>query len=172
METLMQTLTPASQLIPGLKGQTQHACDHMVHVFSFMPEDKVTWEPVAGVKSALQLIVHCAYGNFQIAKAIRQEPAEAKMDFAEMMIWADQEERKVTSAEHAIQLLKDSTADVIAALDAVTDEALAGTADSAFGEMPMMFWVSLPARHMEGHTYQMDYIQTCLGDKVPHFAGM
>lgn len=168
----MQTLIPANQIIPGLKEQTQRACDHMLHVFSFMPEDKAAWEPVAGVKSALQLVVHCAYGNFAMAKSIRQTPVENRMEFLDMLNWADQEERKVTSKEQAIELLQQSTADVIAALDTVTDESLAGMGDSVFGEMPMMFWVSLPARHMEGHTYQIDYIQTMLGDKMPHFAGM
>lgn len=165
----MQTMTPVSELIAQAKMHAERNAAQLLHTFSFVPDDKLNWTPSPTSKSALRIVAHCAVSNHGISRAIRREPSP-EMPFEELLKMMEAEELKITTREQAIQAVNDSLKVVLESLDTVTQEAAGGTANSPFGELPMMFWMFLPGNHMLGHACQVDYLQTIWGDLEFHFA--
>jgi hypothetical protein len=67
-------------------------------------------------------------------------------------------------------LFRKNTADVVAALDTLTPEAVALMLDSSLGwTMPMTRLMMLPGTHAMSHAAQIDLLQTCWDDQVIHF---
>lgn len=165
----MQTLMPVTETISQAKAHAEQACAQLLHTFSFVPDDKLNWTPSPTAKSALRIVAHCAVANFGISRPIRNEEPEGSMDFSQMLGMMEAKELEIDTREKAIEALKASTQEVLRSLDMV--ESLDCSPNSLFGPMPMMFWIFLPGRHMMGHAYQVDYLQTVWGDLEFHFAG-
>ena len=77
---------------------------------------------------------------------------------------------KITTRESAIALVKETTAELCKAIDAVNAENIHSTPNSPFGPMAMPFWMYQGHDHMAGHTGQLEYLQTIWGDLDNHFA--
>ena len=166
----MQTMTPVSEIISQAKLQAERMVAQMLYTFSFVPDDKLNWTPSPTSKSALRLVAHCAVSNHGISRPIRCEESSVEMPFEEVFRMMEEKEIAITSREQAIGALQESLVVVLSALDSVTKEGLNSSPESPFGPMPMMFWMFLPANHMMGHAYQIDYLQTIWGDCDFHFA--
>ena len=167
----METLTPVLEIVEQAKAHTQRNSAQLLHTFSFVPEDKLTWSPATGAKTALGIVAHCGLVNPAFAMLIRNEMPSEMPAPEQMMAMMAEREKAITSREQAIQHIETSTAEVLAALDQLTHEDLALSPNSPFGAMPMMFWMFLPGNHMLMHAAQIDYLQTIWGDYVPHFVG-
>jgi len=165
--------TVAPDLHPVLAGAIQSlemGRGMLLNTFKYVPEDKLNWSPSGSAKSALRIVAHCAVSNFGIAGLLRGEDPRAG-NFQELMDLMDPEELKITTREQAVEALNASTEEVKAAI--------AGTSPVRLGEMigkddlmgPCTFYVNLPGLHMSMHSAQIDYLETCWSDGVPHFRG-
>lgn len=136
--------------------------------FSFIPDDKLGYTPGGKAKTPLRIAAHVACSNSVFAMIIRGEtpPVRSEQDVDAMM---EQKETAITTRQQAIDTLENSTAEVIAAIKSLTDETVNRIVETPIITAPMGFWMNLPARHLDGHASQLDYIQTTWGDTEWHF---
>jgi len=149
------------------KEQATSAMNGFLHVLSFVPEDSLTWSPTPTAKNALQIAAHCAGHSGAFAGIIRDGkfPADVE-DFLGPIRSATQ---SITTLDQAEAMLRKGIADTIAALDTVTPEQVDSVIDApGLGQIPFTFCMTIPARHLNDHTSQIDYLQTCWDDQEVH----
>jgi hypothetical protein len=168
----MQTMTPISELVAQAKMMTERNAAQFLHTFSFVPDDKLTWTPSETSKSALRIAAHIAVSNTGISKMIRNEDSDESMSGEQLMAMMKEMETSFTSREQVVAAVSESVATALAAIDTVNESTIGTSPMSPFGAFPMMFWMFLPANHMLGHAYQIDYLQTIWGDLEFHFVEM
>lgn len=158
----------ATAQIAQAKEMTQKFSADLLNTFSFVPDDKLTFAPSATSRHALWIVGHCARANQAFARGIRGESLGEAMSPAEFgeMVWNAGKE--TTSRDEAIELVKASTDEVVAALDAMDPEKFGSMLQTPFGPMPMAFWITIAGPHMAGHARQIDYLQTIWGDQENH----
>lgn len=142
--------------------------EHFLVVLSFVPEDKLNWAPSPKAKNALQIAAHTAVtaGNFAVMLRERQLP----QNVVEHLDRTNKAEAALTTLADIEAAFRRNTAEVVEALGTLTDEEVAMRLDSGQGwSAPMTFLMNLPTLHATGHTYQLDYLQTCWGDLEVHF---
>lgn len=145
-----------------------HAMEHFLIVLSFVPEDKLTWSPSPTAKNAIQIAAHTAVtaGNFAKMLNERQLPQNVEEHLAR----TNAAEAALTTIADIEAAFRKNTDDVVAALATLTPEEVDMRLDSGQGwDAPMTWLMNLPAMHATGHTYQLDYLQTCWGDLEVHF---
>jgi len=140
----------------------------LLSTFKFVPDDKLDWTPSPGARSALRLAAHCAVSNFGMAGLLRGEPMSIST-FAELAAMMDAEEVKITTREQALAAIEASTESAREAIMAITPNRFETVIGSGDLMGPTMFFMNLVGLHMSMHAAQIDYIQTCYGDKEPHF---
>ena len=147
------------------KERTTEALESFLRVLRFVPADKLTWSPTPTAKSALQIVAHCAgySGNFAAIISTRKFPPVDEFRGAVKAAIAS-----VTTLEEAEAMLRKGIADTIVALDTVKPEEVRGMIDAPQGPTPFMFFLTLPAGHLETHESQIDYLQTCWDDQEVH----
>ena len=148
------------------KERTTDALDRFLHDLSFVPAEKLTWRPTPTAKSALEIAVHCAGYSGRFADIIS----------AGKFAWSVEEFRgpilaaieSITTLDEAETMLRKNIAKTIAALDTVKPEQVGSIIESPQGQTPFIFFLTLPAMHLEKHGAQIDYLQTCWGDLEVH----
>ena len=79
--------------------------------------------------------------------------------------------RTITTLEQAEAVLRQGIADTLAALDTVKPEQIGSKVDApGVGQAPFTFFMTIPARHLDGHAAQIDYLQTCWDDQEVHLS--
>lgn len=156
---------------PLIAHSQKSATDSMEHFFvvlSFVPDDKLNWAPTPSSKSALQIAAHTAVtaGNFAAMIRERQLP----QDVADHLARTTRAEAELTTLEAIETAFRRNTAAIVEALATLSDEEVDMRLDSGQGwSVPMTWLMNLPTLHATGHTYQLDYLQTCWGDLEVHF---
>ena len=149
------------------KEQVMSAMNGFLHTLSFVPADKLTWSPTPTAKNALQIAAHCAgySGAFAGIITAGKFPANVE-DFLRPIRSAIQ---SITTVEQAEAVLRKGTAETVAALDTVTPEQIDSIIDSpGLGQTPFTFFMTIPARHLNDHAAQIDFLQTCWDDQEVH----
>jgi hypothetical protein len=142
--------------------------EHFLVVLSFVPEDKLNWAPSPNAKNALQIAAHTAVTAGNFAKMIRDR--QLPQDVVAHLDRTNKAEAALTTLPDIEAEFRRNTAEVVEALGTLTDEEVAMRLDSGQGwPAPMTFLMNLPTLHATGHTYQLDYLQTCWGDLEVHF---
>ena len=97
---------------------------------------------------------------------IRDQALPAPSNISEWVAQRDAEEEAITDREHIETIFREGTAEVLAALDALTEEDINLVIDSGQGwTMSMRYLITLPAWHIANHTGQIDFLQTCWDDQ-------
>ena len=144
--------------------------EHFLTVFSFVPDDKLTWTPSPTAKSAIRIAAHTALYAGIFAQMIKDRKLPDSGSLQEWIARRDAAEAAITCRTDIGPVFRKGTAEVIAALDSVPLEAFATSLDSGSGwSMPMTFLMNLPGIHARDHSAQIDYLQTCWNDQVVHF---
>lgn len=151
------------------KGQLAYAKQRMEHAFANIPEDRLCWSPSPTARTPVQIVVHAADAVTNIQSQLNGTPfhipttAEADAHFLHM-------EKEFSTREDALRLLDERCSGYVEWLDAMTPEIFNGTMPLPFGlgAMPVSMALDVPAGHMNGHTGQLEYIQTILGDRDWH----
>jgi len=164
----MSTSTEIHPLVAQAKQETEDCRAYLLNTFSFVPEGKLTWSPAETCKNAIQIVAHCAVCNDMFAERIKRVPWP-DVPLSEFLANRGRLEAEITTREAAIQALEDSCAKVQAALDAMSQDDVDSVVETPAFSRPMTFFMFLPAKHMDGHACQIDFLQTCWGDMVVHF---
>ncbi len=167
----MSTTLSASPSTQAAIGQAKKTLEMNKHrfetTFSFVPDDKLEFSPGGISKSSLEIAAHVAVSNFTFARLIRRDAPQVTSE-ADIEAMLAEKTASIKTREQALATLQESTADVYAALDAMTDESFNADLVTPFFTAPMVFWMYLPARHLDNHAAQIDYIQTIWGDAAWH----
>lgn len=153
-------------IITLCKDRAKESLDYFLAVLSFVPEDKLHWSPTPTAKSAFQILAHCAGYSGAFAEIIRTARFPGTGEEFRKRVYAEIE--SITTLEEGIAMLQKGIEDSIAALDTVRPELVDSEIESPQGSTPFIFFLTLPALHIEGHTSQIDYLQTCWDDQVVH----
>lgn len=157
-----------TEAIAQANGHVARSSDRLAHLFSFVPDDRLTWSPSATSRSPLRIVAHCALTSRFFARTIAgEEPStmpSPETFFAEM----HEAETKIETRDHALALLKETTAELCDAIDKVGLPRIDSTPDSPFGPLPMRFWLQESGDHMAIHAGQVGYLQTVWGDLDNH----
>ena len=139
-------------------------------VFSFVPDDKLTWTPTPTAKSAIRIAAHTALYAGRFARMIKDGKLPASDNLTEWLAQRNAEEAAITCRTEIESIFRKGTDEVIAALDSLTPEEIGTSLDSGLGwSMPMTRLIDLPGWHATLHAGQIDYLQTCWGDQEVHF---
>ncbi|HEY3779976.1 MAG TPA: DinB family protein [Fimbriimonadaceae bacterium] len=139
-------------------------------VFSFVPDDKLTWTPAPTAKSALHIGAHTALYSGRFARMIGDKKLPEIDNIEEWVRQRTERELAVTSRAEVERIFRAGTDEVIASLESLTAEDIELQLESKFGPSASMRWLMrLPGIHAESHTGQIDYLQTCWDDQVVHF---
>jgi hypothetical protein len=154
-------------MISFCRERATNAMDRFLRVLSFVPADKLTWSPTPTAKSALQIAAHCAGYSGGFATIIRAGRFPSSVQ--EFLGPIESAIEGVTTLEQAETVLLKGIADTIAALGGVKPEQVGGTIESPLDrQTPFLFFLNLPGMHLETHTAQIEYLQTCWGDQEVH----
>jgi len=147
------------------KQSVQQGMDHFLRNFSYVPEDKLNWRPAPTSKSALEVAAHTACHMGRFAAMLKGKQLVQPDDLEALMAsWKAEEEAVTTRAEMEI-IFRRGTAEVLSALDYLSEEDLELVLDSGMGWTASMKWlVGLPGWHITLHLGQIDYLQTCWGE--------
>jgi len=157
-------------LAASYKESAVRGMEHFLKVFSFVPDDKLTWTPTPTAKSAIRIAAHTALYAGRFARMINDRKLPSSDNLAEWLAQVNAEEAAITSRIEMESVFRKGTDEVIAALDSMTPEAIGTSLDSGLGwSMPMTFLMNLPGLHAMSHAAQIDYLQTCWDDQEVHF---
>lgn len=140
----------------------------VLETFKFIPDDKLAWSPAPQAKSALRLMAHLAVSNSGISKLLEGESLPIS-DFEALERFVAEQESQITNREQAVKAFNQSCDAYERAIRQVQE----GDRDKILGEgdlqAPASFFMRLAGIHHHSHASQIDYLQTCWGDLVPHF---
>jgi len=168
---MQTTLDSTSELVEQIKGNVKRYNQRLLHLLTFVPDDKLTWTPAPTSKSALRIVAHCALTNKFFAQAISGKSPAVLPPAEEFFANLNAAELEYSTRESAIALLEGSACELCTALASVNEETIKLDANSPFGPMPVRFWMDLGVEHTAGHVGQMEYLQTIWGDLDSHFGG-
>jgi uncharacterized damage-inducible protein DinB len=151
------------ETIDQFKAQAESAKRRLLSTFSHVPDDKLTWQPAPTAKSALQIVAHAALSYRHFVVMLNGDPLPDG-DRDALMAMEEAAEQAINTRELALQAVEEGFAATIAALDRLTPERMSATVETPFASMPVSFIATLPARHVDNHAAQIDYLQTMWGD--------
>ncbi len=164
---MMQTTTP--EAIVTAKAQLERFTARVLHLFTFVPEDKLTWAPSTSSKSPLQIVAHCGVVNRFFAEVLTDRMPATMPSPQEFFGGLAAAESQIATRAEAVSLVQETAAELSAALDSLTPERLESLANSPFGPMPVRFWIAQGGEHMADHAGQLEYLQTIWGDLDNHY---
>lgn len=157
-------------LVASCKESALDAMEHFLKVFSFVPEDKLTWTPTPTAKSSIRIAAHTALYAGRFARMINDRKLPRHDNLQEWLAQRNAEEAAITSRTEIEPIFRNGTDEVVAALDGLSPEEIAASLEFGFGwSVPMTWLMNLPGRHAIGHTGQIDFLQTCWDDQEVHF---
>ena len=131
------------------------------------PDDRLNWSPAPLARTPLQLMAHSSYSLGFIQTMFAGSPypvptmAEADAGFMEM-------DAKIDSREEAIALFESKVEAMVTYLRGLTTEDLDRQIEMPFklGQAPLRAIIGVGAMHTRSHLAQLEYVQTCYGDRV------
>ncbi|RYG38992.1 DinB family protein [bacterium] len=157
------------ELVAQVQGDLARYSERLLHLFSFVPDEKLTWTPSPTAKSALRIVGHCALTMDFFANVITGEDSESMPAPEQFFQRLAEAEENVTTRDEAVRLLKESATRLSEVVGTVTSENIETTRRSPFGEIPLAFWIHQGREQLAGHAGQLEYLQTIWGDLDNHF---
>jgi hypothetical protein len=152
-------------LITISKQRTTQATELFLRVLGHVPGDKLTWSPTPTAKNALQIAAHAAGYSAGFVRILREGAFPPVEEFLAPIHAAIE---SITTVAEAEAMLRAGAAETLAALEAVDPQLIEAVIETPIGPTAFLFFMNLPAEHLIGHTYQIDYLQTCWGDQEVH----
>src|SRR6185369_2669101 len=117
-------------LVASCKENAVWGMEHFLKVFSFVPDDKLTWTPAPTAKSAIRIAAHTAIyaGNF--ARMIEDRKLPPSDTLQEWIAQMNAAEAAIICRTEVESIFRKGTDEVIAALDSLTPEAIESSLDS------------------------------------------
>ncbi len=152
--------------IPEAKQVFQMSVDRMKRILERTPDDRLLWSPAPTARCILAEVVHAATSIHNIHTAMMGTRfATPTMEEADAEFLAL--EARFVRREDALALLDKNAQAFLDWLDQLPEDKLSDMVPLPFdlGQAPMVFMLGVPAWHTNDHAAQMDYIQTCYGDR-------
>jgi hypothetical protein len=165
---MQATIDATSEVAAQAKCLIERHTERLLHLLSFVPDDKLTWAPSDSSRSALRLVAHCGLVSTFFAKVITETMPNPMPSPGEFFGDIGGKEM-VTTREEATALAREGAVTICKALESVSGEGLDSPRNSPFGEFPLRFWVAQSTEHLAGHIGQLEYLQTVWGDLDNHF---
>ena len=148
------------------KDRAVSSMEFFLRNFAHVPDDKLHWTPSPTAKSPMRIAAHTALYAARFAAMIRNRAVPQPENLEAWLAQRNAEEIALTSREEMEKAFREGTAEVVAALDALTAEDVEMSLDSGQGwSMPMRQMMGLPGFHAILHAGQIDYLQTCWDDQ-------
>jgi len=125
--------------------------------------------PSATSKSALRLITHCARSDRFFTKVISGTMSDPMPTVEEFFTELHANDPAIATRTSAVDLLQESTTNLLVALSSVEDETIEAPRNSPVGVHPASFWIEIANEHRATHLGQFEYLQTIWGDLDNHF---
>lgn len=166
---MQESPSSISQIVTNAQSELKRRSERMLHVFSFVPSDKLNWSPSPTSKSSVRIVAHCAVVCKFVADAITERlPEERPMTEDFFKAQAEAEQELVEHADVAVAFKK-AIAELDEALSSITPDTIDLMVERTFRPMPMRFLLTLGQEQLATHTGQIEYLQTIWGDMDNHF---
>jgi len=142
---------------------TQMMTRALLVALKYTPDDKLDWVPMGAAKTPRAIIVECAAGNKWMAAELRGEENAAG-------VWRDTKAVDYPTRGALAEFVEASQAEVLAAIEALTEEQLDQKRKVFWGEETVRDLMWLGMIHTNYHVGQLNYIQTLWGDTEMHHA--
>lgn len=152
--------------IPEARQVFEMSVDRLRRILASTPDDRLLWSPAPSARTPLAQVVHAANSIGHIHAAMTGKRYEIPtMEEADAEFLAL--ESTITRREDALAMLDEKSEAYVRWLDELPAERLGDSVPLPFGlgEAPLEFMLMFPAWHTNDHAAQMDYIQTCYGDR-------
>lgn len=143
-----------------LAGMTEFCGVNIAHNLDFIPEDKLNWKPAPDANSAMEVVVHILHAMHGMRPMLKGEP------------WVSLEIETPKDLAASKAAVIEAAAAFAADLKNIDLSILENSVETPMGPMPLgqvITWGPFDLMHHHG---QIAYLQTMLGDKESHFAGM
>lgn len=167
---MQQTIDSTSDTVARAAGHSTRFSERLIHLLSFVPDDKLAWMPSPTSRSSLRLVAHCALINRFFADVITGKMPERMPSPQEFFSSVRQAEETITTRESAVTLVMETTTELCSAIATVTPETIDATRKSPFGAIEARFWINQAGDHLAGHAGQLEYLQTLWGDMDDHMS--
>ena len=155
--------------IAKAQSHLESASKRVLHLLSFVPDDKLTWAPSSTARSFIQVVAHVAATNRAFAHILSRTMPESMPSPEEFFSNLRATEEGIATRESAIPYLQETTTELCKAIATVTAENIDSERPNPFGSMSARAWLDIAYNHIEGHTGQLEYLQTLWGDLDNHF---
>jgi len=164
---MTMTMDTTADTVAKTKDEFLRAKAQLIRALEKTPDDRINWSPSETARSPLHVVAHAACAIEFIHQMMMGKPFEIATT-AEADEYFLKAERPYTTREEALSLLETKSDAFVTWLDSATTDDLAGMAQLPFGmgAVPVSLGITFPAMHTQGHTAQIDYIQTIYGDRV------
>jgi hypothetical protein len=148
---------------------TEQNLKQFLYNFSFVPDDKLNWSPSPTARTPMQILSHTAVIAQSLVSMLNGIGSDASLET--VLASLKKAESELTDREQAIMVLKDGVSKALEAMKALKPEQLSTIVNHPFMNAPIATWMNLYWRHLDMHTAQIEYLQSCWGDNEFHFAG-
>jgi uncharacterized damage-inducible protein DinB len=155
-------------IIAKAQSHLESASKRVIHLLSFVPDDRLTWAPESTARSFLQVVAHIAATNRAISHILSGTMPETMPSPEEFFSSLRASEESITTKESAIASLQETAAELCNAIATVTPENIDSERPNPFGPMSAKAWLDVAYSHIERHIGQLDYLQTLWGDLDNH----
>jgi hypothetical protein len=139
----------------------QMVTKELLVALEFTPDDKLDWVPMGKAKTPRAIIVECGAGCKWLAAELRCEENAAAA-------WEGIKAEDYPTREALAEFVKATEAELLAAIDALTDEQLDQKRKVFWGEEALRDLMWMGMIHTNYHVGQLNYIQTLWGDAEMH----
>jgi hypothetical protein len=144
--------------------------EECLKALSFVPDDKLNWQPTPTAKSAIRIAAHSAIYPAKFAKMVRDRKLPSHDSVSTYVSDRNALEVTITTREEVERLFRVGTAEFVAALEGIKPEEVDMSLDSGLGwSVPMSWLMRLAGLHAMNHSAQIEYLQTCWDDQEVHF---
>jgi hypothetical protein len=140
----------------------------LLHVFSFIPEEKLNWSPSITSRTSAHIVAHCAAVFEFVEDALAGNLPKDIPSVEDFFKNLSEREGEILANEDVAVMVKGAVAKLSKTMLTVSAENIDSTADTCFGPLPLRFLITLAQEQLAEHTGQIKYLQTIWGDMDNH----
>lgn len=160
-------MSPDIALVAYCGAHNRKTLGRFLNTLSFVPDDRLAFRPSESSRTAWDLAAHVVFGNFLMGDMYGVPFAADDPERARQARLAENPDPSCR-AELA-DLIQRTSDRVLAAIEALNSEGLDEVVETFFGvALPRRALLLIPARHLDTHAAQIDYLQTIWGDMENH----
>ena len=154
--------------IETAKAEFERTTGRLLKNLASTPDDKLDWSPASTARTPREIAFHCADIIAMIHGSLDGADTMPQLSTEQIDAYCREKEASHGTREDVVKLINENSTAFVAWLEGLSDEKLAGTWQSPFGDISVAVAITLPTYHTANHIAQLEYIQTIYGDRVWH----